>query len=397
MQEKSDAIVFVGMTYPHGNVRHFALLGCELYKVIEDSADFYYASIQAEVNPGSWSIVRNAIPSNHIICTSTFNELAEISVGLARKYNRVVIHTGGGWSQTKSFVCARRQLGKEIGRRVIFVATTHSYRNNTIFRIPVSIVQFFQYRLYYAAVIFQCKYAADRFVGGKWLIHHGRAFVAPLGCESFDDVSDSVPLGISDKPELVNILKDESLFKFVYLAVLRQGKMHAWLVDAIAPVLRDNPNVRLLLCGSWHEKVYREVLKRIKELSLEGQIFVPGPIPRNEVPWLLKHSNCAVVPSRSETFGHNFLEPMFAGLPVIGTSVGIGCDIINNGVTGYAFCLNDMRSFREAANRVVANIAETEHMGERARALVVDRFTHNAVAKQIVTVYNRILSLRNNK
>jgi len=397
VHEKSDAIVFVGMTYPHGNVRHFALLGCELYKVVENSADFFYASIQDEVNPGSWSIVRNTIPSNRIICTSTFNELAEFSVKLARKYTRVIIHTGGGWSQTKGFVSARKQLGKELSRRVSFVATTHSYRNNTIFRMPVSIVQFVLYRLFYAAVIFQCKYAADRFVGGKWLIRHGRAFVAPLGCESFDDVPDPVPAGISDKLELVNSLKDKSLFKFVYLAVLRQGKMHAWLVDAIAPVLQHNPNVRLLLCGSWHEKVYREVLKRIKEFSLEGQILVPGPIPRNEVPWLLKHSNCAVVPSRSETFGHNFLEPMFAGLPVIGTRVGIGCDIINNGVTGYAFCLNDVRSFREAANKVIANIAETEHMGQRARALVVDRFTHNAVAKQIVSVYNRIRGLHCHK
>ena len=50
MQRKSNAVVFLGMTYPYGAIRHFALLGCELFKASQDDADFYFASISITVS-----------------------------------------------------------------------------------------------------------------------------------------------------------------------------------------------------------------------------------------------------------------------------------------------------------------------------------------------------------
>ena len=395
MQQKSSAIVFIGMTYPNGAIRHFALLGCELYKVCNVDFDFYFASIAREPDPGSWDIVQKEIPHDNLIKAETFEELVNRCVELAKRYEHVVIHTGGGWGQTKHFVKAQKNMGKMLATRIMLVATTHSYRNDSILRIPMSTFQYVLYRLYYRKVVFQCKYAAERFVGGNDLIRRGQGVVIPLGCEPFDDVPTQMPEGIREDPVLGRILNDTSLFKFVYLAAFRPGKMHVWLVHAIAPVLKQYPKALLLLCGGGAEKVRSSVIKAIASESLEGQVLLTGQIARDEVPWLLSSADCAIVPSRSETFGHNFLEPMFAGLPVLGTPVGIGRDIIRDGETGYIFDLVNVGRFREKVIKLLRDQELASKLGANARRLVCKAFTHSEVARKLLCTYRSIVGIGN--
>ena len=373
MQRKSNAVVFLGMTYPYGAIRHFALLGCELFKASQDDVDFYFASIAREPDKGCWDIVRQTIPNEHVIKTDTFEELVGRCCGLARIYDKVVVHTGGGWGQTKHFVRARKRMDKK-------------------FRGRMSLFQYVLYRLYYQKIVFQCQYAADRFVGGNHLIKLGKGVVVPLGCEPFGSIPEEPPVGIVNNPDLSEALKDNALFKFVYLAAFRPGKMHVWLVRALAPVIRNHPEVRLLLCGVGSNDVRDSVIKVITDENLKDQILLPGQIARDEVPWLLEHSNCAVVPSRSETFGHNFLEPMFAGLPVLGTAVGIGRDVIKDGMTGYVFALRNPGQLRKEAERILSDKKAATEMGARAKVLVGGSFTHNTVAKKLMEVYKSLLA-----
>lgn len=390
MQRKSNAIVFIGMTYPNGTIRHFALLGCELFEHCKgEDVDFYFASIAREPNKGSWDIVRRTIPEDHIIKTGTFEELVSRSVGMAEMYEKVLIHTGGGWGQTRHFVKARKRLEQCLRERVIFVGTTHSYRHDSWMRTPMSAFQYMLYRLYYRMIIFQCQYAADHFVGGNHLIKIGKGVVVPLGCESFA-VDAEVPQGIAANGELSKVLSDRSLFKFVYLAAFRPGKMHVWLIHAIAPVIRAHAEARLLLCGTGNDELRKTIQTAISEECLDGQVWLTGQIARQEVPWLLTHANCAIVPSRSETFGHNFLEPMFAGLPVLGTAVGIGRDVIKHGLTGYVFDLKRPDQLKKEAERVLSDKNATSEMGANAKALVKEDFTHAAVAGRLMEVYRKL-------
>lgn len=390
MQRKSNAVVFLAMTYPWGGVRHFALLGNEIYKNKNRDFDFYVASISQEPDRGFWNTVRAEVPANEIIETQTFPELVSRMLKLVERYDRVVIHTGGGWGQTKHFIRALRQLDKKSANRIILIGTTHSYRHDSWMRIPMSAFQYVLYRLFYRIIVFQCQYAADRFVGGNDLIRRGKGVVVPLGCEPFPEKTDEPPQVIVEMG-LDRLLLDNRLFKFVYLAAFRPGKMHVWLVQAIAPVLRKHPEARVLFCGTGGPSVIQATEEAIAQEGLQNQIILTGQIPRDEVPWLLQHSNCALVPSRSETFGHNFLEPMFAGIPVIGTPVGIGRDVIIQGETGQFFNLCEPSSLANAANKMVEHPAETIRMGQKAKAEVENRFRHADVAQQLVRVYDRLL------
>lgn len=389
MQRKSNAVVFLAMIYPWGGTRQFALLGNEIHKISKRDFDFYFATISQEVDRGYWGIVRSEIPEQEIIETDTFSELVKRILSLAETYDCVLVHTGGGWGQTKHFVRALRRLDKAVAKRIALVGTTHSYRHDSRMRIPMSAFQYALYRLYYRMIVFQCQYAADRFVGGNDLIRRGKGVVIPLGCEPFPEKTNVAPQVIMEKG-LDRLLLDNHLFKFVYLAAFRPGKMHVWLVHAIAPVLRNHKEVRVLLCGTGSADVIQATEDAVEQEGLQEQILLPGRIPRDEVPWLLQHANCALVPSRAETFGHNFLEPMFAGLPVVGTPVGIGRDVIVDGKTGQTFNLGDPSSLANAVEVMALRPSEAAKMGENAKALVENRFRHSDVARQLVELYSQL-------
>ena len=386
----ADAVVFLGMVYPYGIIRHFALLGIELYKECNEM-DYYFASIRREPDKGAWLLAKAAIPSNALIETDTFQQLVERIDSLFASYSKVLVHCGGGWGQTKALL----PLLKRHGKRLVLVGTTHSYRNDSAMRIPMSAFQSILYLRYYDKIIFQCQYAADKFWGARLLFAVGKGAIVPLGCEPFSIISSDVPSGIASKDGLTAILQDRSQFKFVYLAGFRPGKMHVWLLRALAPVLRAHPNARVLFCGTGDEAVIASVKATIAKEMLSDQILLTGQIDRSEVPWLLAHCDCAVVPSRAETFGHNFLEPMFAGLPVLGTRVGIGRDIIKDGETGYGFSLHGYKDIRTKAEKLLANLAKTRRMGLAAKKAVEKNFTHKSVAKQLARVYRDHLGIGN--
>ena len=83
---------------------------------------------------------------------------------------------------------------------------------------------------------------------------------------------------------------------------------------------------------------------------------------------------------------------MFAGLPVLGTRVGIGCDIIKDGETGYAFDLKHPTSVQDVAEKILADKTAVRAMGQRAKSFVETRFTHEAVAHQLVDLYTKMLT-----
>lgn len=384
-----SAVVFIGMVYPWGGVRHLALLGAELAKC-QAKYDFHFASC-VRADPGFWDIVDSALPGERKIVANDFSSLTRQVVGLANAYRRVIVHTGGGWGQTREFLTARMALPRAKRERVEFVATTHSYRNESWLRIPVSIAQCGLYTLFYRKVIFQCQYALDRFWGGSLLRSLGKISIVPLGCELFSETSDNIPREI-EQIGLADLLQNRRIFKFVYLAGFRPGKNHIWLVRAMESVLKAHSDVRLLMFGNPAGNVYGEVQRIVSELGLSGQVALPGKIPRSVIPWLLQHVDCAIVPSSSETFGHCFLEPMFAGIPVLGTNVGVAQDIIKEGETGFKFSLKSMSSLQNCVERVLSQKGLVKELGRRAKLSVECVYTHAAVARKLSAVYREILS-----
>lgn len=381
-----DAICQIGVVFPYGNLMSLSRCAVASAKVCPTNYDFYYASLSRDVDSGAWGIVQSGLDSGQIIKRNTLPELGSAIESLFSSHKRVVVHCGGGYGQTKWLM----PMIKKYGCRLILVGTTHSFCLDSWKRIPTCLLQLWLYCRYYRKIVFQCKYAVEKFIGSFILFSLGKGMIIPLACEDMlrECASDETK---KFENSLEKVLLDQSLFKFVYLAHFRPGKNHVWLVRAISPVFRKHPEARLILCGQDLYGVESKVRAVIKEEGLENQVIMPGVIPRENVPSLLAHVNCAIVASSAETFGFAFIEPMFMGLPIIGTPVGVGREVVRQGHTGNVFRLSSPSSLRKAVKDMLDDPAEAKRMGQNARTCVLSHFTYVAVAEKLMNMYEDLL------
>jgi glycosyltransferase involved in cell wall biosynthesis len=163
-------------------------------------------------------------------------------------------------------------------------------------------------------------------------------------------------------------LHDETLFKFLYLAKFVVGKGHDWLVRGMAPVLRNHSHARLVLAGA-DRGLMGQIKRQAAKLGIAEQVIFPGHVKRDSVPWLAAHCQVGIVPSVSETFGRNYLEPWRAGIPVIGTRAGIAEWFLQDYLTGIGFLHGDEGELARAAEFMIAHPEDAEQMGRNARGM----------------------------
>lgn len=387
-----DAICQIGIVFPYGNLMSLSRCAVATSKVCPSECDFYYASLTRDVDDGAWGFANDGLSKGQILQRDTLDELRLAIADLFSCHRRVLVHCGGGYGQTRWLL----PLVERFRDRLILVGTTHSFNLDSWKRVPTCMLQFFLYMRYYRKIVFQCKYAAQKFIGSSILFRFGKGEIIPLGCEEMDFKEHTEDILALKKLNLEQILTDCSLFKFLYLAHFRPGKKHVWLVKAIAPVFRRHPEARLILCGQDLYGIAKRVFDVIRKEGLEKQIIMPGLIPREHIPTVLRHVDCALVASRAETFGFSYIEPMFMGVPVIGTPIGVGRDVIRRGETGDFFNLRQPESLQHVVECLLDNPADAKRMGMNARKLVHVRFSYSAVARELIKMYNNLLGGKNN-
>jgi glycosyltransferase involved in cell wall biosynthesis len=143
-----------------------------------------------------------------------------------------------------------------------------------------------------------------------------------------------------------------------YLGQTRGLKGHEDLIDAMAIVNHQYPNVRCVFVGGpWGNslKYFEQVKTYAKQKAAESCIFLGQ---RNDVPQLYPQFDLAVHPSHSENVG-GAVESMYAQVATLTTDVGGFPDLVTDGVTGY---IAPAKSPIELATKIIEVI---EHPEER--------------------------------
>jgi glycosyltransferase involved in cell wall biosynthesis len=176
----------------------------------------------------------------------------------------------------------------------------------------------------------------------------------------------------------------------VYMANFYKAKGQRYLLEGLIPVIRRHENFRVLLLGDGVD--HPRVVERVRQVGLQERVFCPGRVPRKFVPWVLKHSDLAFAPTYSENVGHNCVEPMMVGIPVIGTKAGTGGYLIQDYLTGIKVAFNRPGQITAATDFLVSHPQACKRMGERAKAFSTSIFAHRDIAEAHVTLYNRFLA-----
>jgi len=390
--EGDFAILLPAFSHGVRNVRsglslHLANQALALRDVAREAGvKVYVASTTQEDTPGLWDRVRAGFDSDEIITLADEGTaLTRAASELLERHKRLLAHVQGT-RQLQALLPAKRRHCE----RLKIVYSVHSFRNASWRRWPYSWLLSRRLSGYVDYTLFLSPFAVGEFVHARRLLRAGRAGVMPLGADEHLKGRDPRPGELG--AELEAVLAAPDAFSFIYLAALKAGKGHEWLVEGAAPVLRHHRNAKIILAGWGEESVRRRVQTAAVRLDIAAQVLMPGAISRDLVPWLLAKCQASIVPSRSETFGQCIVEPMAAGLPVIGTRKGVGQWLVMDYYTGIGVEYGDSRGLGRAIEYLVTHRSAAAEMGQNAASAVRALLGWNHIAAGHFRTYVAIMS-----
>lgn len=186
----------------------------------------------------------------------------------------------------------------------------------------------------------------------------------------------------------------DTIPKILTLTRLIKWKGTRYLIEAMAIVLKQLPEARLIVCGDGVERNNLEELAQ--RLGLSKNIKFMGRVPNDQLPDYYRKASVFVLPSivndtgETEAFGVVLLEAMACGTPVVGSNVGGIPDIITDGWNGY---LTKEKNPQDIADKIIKILSDREmgkRFSENGLQKINERFSWEVVVKQISDVYERL-------
>lgn len=156
------------------------------------------------------------------------------------------------------------------------------------------------------------------------------------------------------------------------IASLKPAKCIDGLLRAVAPLVRGDGNVRVLLAGDGPDAAALWALAA--NLSIGDRVQFLGM--RDDVDTILRASDVLVLPSRmgTETFPNVILEAMATGLPVVATDVGSVHEMVEDGASAFVVPTRDETALHGALARLAGDADLRQKFGSRGREIVEERF-----------------------
>lgn len=194
----------------------------------------------------------------------------------------------------------------------------------------------------------------------------------------------------------VEVLNEESGFVWPASATgrvlgtagrLAKVKGITYLVQALAALRQEMPDIRLDIAGSGPERVSIEM--EVRNLGLENHVRFLGWC--SDLQPIFAGWDIFVQPSLQEGFGLATLEAMAAGLPVVATEVGGLPEIVENGKTGWLVPPKDPAALADRLRALLLNPQERRAMGAAGRTRVLEHFSARQMVTRISDLYDSLL------
>lgn len=170
-------------------------------------------------------------------------------------------------------------------------------------------------------------------------------------------------------------------------------KNHRLILRALAPVAEAFPSVRLLLVGR-DSGIGGALREYSRSLGVEDLVIFMGEC--NDIPAALSLMDISVLTSLEEGFPNAILESMAAGLAVVATAVGGSQEAVIDGETGFLVPSDDHEALADRVTVLLKDPKKRKMMGERGRAVAIERFSLDAMVEKTEKLYgDRLEYLQN--
>jgi glycosyltransferase involved in cell wall biosynthesis len=167
-------------------------------------------------------------------------------------------------------------------------------------------------------------------------------------------------------------------------------KNHAFLLRAFAEVAAARPDVDLALVGAG--PLQDDLQRMVAELGLAGRVLFPG-LTADTAP-VYREFDAFVLSSLSEGTSMSVLEAMASRLPIVATAVGGTPHLLDGGACGRLVPSNDVPALRTALLAVLDDAVASQGMADRARARVVEAFSHDRMVDRYEQLYRALVGAR---
>ena len=166
-------------------------------------------------------------------------------------------------------------------------------------------------------------------------------------------------------------------------------KGHEYLIRSAAELVKEFPDLRVLIVGEGKERAFLETLAA--SLGMTQRVVFTGNLP--DVTKALAAMDVFVFPATwREGFGLSIVEAMTCAKPVIVTNIWALNSLIQDRVTGYLVEPKRVDVLTEATAALLRNPSQRAQIGDSARRAVERLFTIERMAAEITAVYKETLT-----
>jgi len=193
------------------------------------------------------------------------------------------------------------------------------------------------------------------------------------------------PVEIRDYP----YRKEDNVFRLGYLGRLSPRKNVEALICAFAAIGDDARDAELLIIGGGDKEYEAFLRKEVERLGLNNVRFA-GFLSGEEKNKALASCSVLAMPSEFENLGNVILEGLVRRIPCIATKGSPWAELRTHGCGWWVDYSQE--SITEAVRQALHTSSEDlKTMGDRGRKLMEERYSVEAVARQMLSVYQWIL------
>jgi glycosyltransferase involved in cell wall biosynthesis len=177
----------------------------------------------------------------------------------------------------------------------------------------------------------------------------------------------------------------------LFLSRLDAKKGVDLLLPAFAQVLRLVPQAVLVIAGDGQQELVAALKAQAASLGITSDVVWAGFLDEQQKQAALSDAELFVLPSYSENFGIAVAEALAAGLPVIvSDQIGIHREVSAAGAGLVVGC--DVAALHAAMLTLLENPADSRLMGERGAVLAREKYSTEAVTRQLIGLYNEVVN-----
>jgi len=173
----------------------------------------------------------------------------------------------------------------------------------------------------------------------------------------------------------------------VCVSRLFHRKGHAYLFEALAPLIREGLSARLYLVGEGEYKP--ELESMAKRLGIRENIEFLGW--RTDVLSLISASDIVVHPSLEDALSQSLIESLMLGRPIVATDISGATDTLNGGKYGKLVPPADADAFRVALVETIKDIDSALARADKGKDYLLEYMDARRVANQYTEIYQRLV------